>query len=861
MSRAKLDVEKERKFVDREVCIDVLRDNIQKLGTQEHKVLFYYGIAGIGKSILLEKLQNILDNEYPEVLWGLIDLKSTGIRKVDNFLLTLKKQFEDEYKAKFYLFNTVHAIYSKKAHPEIPLQIQNYPLVKEGGFLNELINLLNKYTFIPVRFSFYMINNAPDYIKKNLITGKLDIHKLISMKTQELERLLPRFFAEDFKLFLGTDSKVCIFIDTYEALWEGIFDIDNFHQKDKWIRDDLISNMHGVSWIISGREKLRWASVCDQKWQMWLEQQEVEELSKYYCTIFLKKCLIKDKDIQEIIINASKGVPLYLSVSVRTFEDIIINKKRQPTSEDFGKTQPEIFENFVRYHDKSEIHALEALSVLNFWNRDIFDLLMKYFGLVLQFGAFSNLIESTIIKKDIYGQYSMHQLMRNSLQEHLDSVDRENVHKFMFEYYKNKLENIDSKAITPEHETALREAFYHAKESQEAEELFYWFNKVQEPFDIAAHWQLIVPMYEEMLQILETKIGTEHHNGAAFIHNLAVLYFNMGDYKKALQNDQMALEITEKVLGPEHPDVAPILSNLAGLYCNKGDYKEALLLAKRSLDIREKVLGPEHSCVATALNNLAFIHQARHQDRKDYEKALSLYQRALDIREKVLGPEHTDVAQTLNNLAYLYQMMDDYEKALPLYNKALEINEKLLGPQHPEVAINLTNLARFYYKVKNYEKALQLYNKALEINEKVLGPEHIDVTPTLNDLALIYRQIGDYEKALSLHKKALDIRVKVWGPENPVVEQTLNDLTTFYYDLVLLYCSMEKYEKALLLYQRALDIVKKILGPQHPNVALIQFDFLLIYSMTGMMNNYKKTLPEKTLPLYQGALDICEKEK
>src|SRR5674536_180127 len=203
----------------------------------------------------------------------------------------------------------------------------------------------------------------------------------------------------------------------------------------------------------------------------------------------------------------------------------------------------------------------------------------------------------------------MHQLMRKSWQEYQENEKneeqdhRKSVHEFMLSYYVNKLENLDIKKITREHKVALIEAFYHAKESLEAEDLLNWFITVSDPFNRAAFWQLIAPMHKEILQIIEA----------------------------------------EPELGPEHQDVATTLNNLAGLYRQMGDYEKALPLYQRALDIREKVLGPQHPSVATTLNNLAGLYESM----GDYEKALPLYQRALEIIEKVLGPQHPDVATTL----------------------------------------------------------------------------------------------------------------------------------------------------------------------------------------------------------------------
>ena len=97
----------------------------------------------------------------------------------------------------------------------------------------------------------------------------------------------------------------------------------------------------------------------------------------------------------------------------------------------------------------------------------------------------------------------------------------------------------------------------------------------------AAFWQLITPMYEEMLQILEAELGPEHPSVATSLNNLAGLYRHMGDYDKALPLFQRALDIREKVLGPQHPDVATSLNNLALLYRHMGDYDKALPLYQK----------------------------------------------------------------------------------------------------------------------------------------------------------------------------------------------------------------------------------------------------------------------------------------
>jgi len=116
---------------------------------------------------------------------------------------------------------------------------------------------------------------------------------------------------------------------------------------------------------------------------MFLEWHQVEELLEKNCIKFLEDCCIENKDIRDIIIEASERVPYYLHLSVDIFEKITIYKNRQPTSEDFGKTQQEIFKKFMEYLDKDELSTLVVLSTTNFWDRDLFEILMAKFDLRL----------------------------------------------------------------------------------------------------------------------------------------------------------------------------------------------------------------------------------------------------------------------------------------------------------------------------------------------------------------------------------------------------------------------------------------------------------------------------------------------
>ncbi|WP_048183287.1 tetratricopeptide repeat protein [Methanosarcina siciliae] len=172
------------------------------------------------------------------------------------------------------------------------------------------------------------------------------------------------------------------------------------------------------------------------------------------------------------------------------------------------------------------------------------------------------------------------------------------------------LSNIDVKNITEEHKTALMEGFYHANFALEPSELLKWLITTSELFDNAALWSISFPLYEEMLEIQETKLPSEHIDIAVTLHKIAASYYRKGKYKDALLFYLRSLEIRERCLGHEHPDVANVLSSMVWNYFQMGEYNKALSLGNRSLKIL-KALGTEPLSIAKASNAVAVIHKKR----------------------------------------------------------------------------------------------------------------------------------------------------------------------------------------------------------------------------------------------------------
>lgn len=194
---------------------------------------------------------------------------------------------------------------------------------------------------------------------------------------------------------------------------------------------------------------------------------------------------------------------------------------------------------------------------------------------------------------------------------------------------------------------------------------------------------------------------------ARLLQNLANLYENHDNFRKAEEALDKVIKLTEKIAGPESNDVAEFLNNLAILYQNEFRCAEAESLFVRALAIREKTWGKEHPNTALSLNNLAGLYD----NQRRFAEAESLYVRALAIREKALGPKHPETALSLNSLAWLYFGQGRFAEAEPMFVRALAILEKSLGPEHPNTWIVLENYFLLLHQTEQQEKAEQIVTR------------------------------------------------------------------------------------------------------------------------------------------------------
>jgi len=350
--------------------------------------------------------------------------------------------------------------------------------------------------------------------------------------------------------------------------------------------------------------------------------------------------------------------------------------------------------------------------------------------------------------------------------------------------------------------------------------------------------------FQNEISVLQNKINQFEKSGdtnskdyADLLNNLAMKYFQTGQYDDAESLYLESLKVKKKILGINTLEYANTLNNLAYLYNEVGKNSESEKLFLESLDIYKTKTGERNVNYATLTNNLGLFYL----NTGNYEKAEKLISYALEIRKELLGVEHPDYAASLNNISSLYSEQGNYSKAEPLLLEATRINKILYGESSNIYLVSLNNLAQLYSDHAKYSQAESLYLEVLEKRKKVLGEKHPDYALTLNNLAVLYTVEGKYSEAEPLYLNSLEIREEVLGKEHPDYAVSLSNIAQFYHE-------QNNYSKSEAFYLESLQIKKDILGKEHPSYALTLDNLAVLYNDEGKYLKAEK--------LYLEALEI-----
>jgi tetratricopeptide (TPR) repeat protein len=178
-----------------------------------------------------------------------------------------------------------------------------------------------------------------------------------------------------------------------------------------------------------------------------------------------------------------------------------------------------------------------------------------------------------------------------------------------------------------------------------------------------------LPIYLKAIELSKrTAVAADAADAPCALNELALAYERDGQYDNAEHYFQECIKS-----GARKPQkdwfYAAYLSNLANLFFYKHRYADSEKLYQEALLIRQKEFGPDFPTTILSMNQLAnvYLHESK------YEAAEHLCLKAVKFKTKVLEIDGFLVASALDNLGRSYVGQKRYDEAILVYIEALRI--------------------------------------------------------------------------------------------------------------------------------------------------------------------------------------------
>jgi hypothetical protein len=355
-------------FTNRADLIETFELNVERKQPESHRILVFYGDGGIGKSLLLRKLELLYRKRYPRAIIGRLDFAGADTTPPDVLLYRLRCSFP---KLPFPSFTLALSEYGRRFHPEQLYGNDRKDLLGNAGpYVDVLaggLEMLAQVSGVGLAITAMKAAAKAQQQLKDWIEQRAEPWLLCSEGFSEEEMLaqLPLQWARDFRHALTSqlqetwDETITysgppplIVLDTYEPLWHGGMAHSGVRRilREKWLMD-LVTELPEVLWLIAGRPRLSWEEIYDPDWKEICEQHLVGRLSDEDARHFLAMRGVNEPAIVEEIIGQAKGVPFYLEAESQLFD---LTPPFERRSETFGGTHQEVIERLLTYLDPSE---------------------------------------------------------------------------------------------------------------------------------------------------------------------------------------------------------------------------------------------------------------------------------------------------------------------------------------------------------------------------------------------------------------------------------------------------------------------------------------------------------------------------
>jgi hypothetical protein len=694
-------------FIDREEAKELYRNKLNN-NEKEYNVLVFYGVGGIGKSKLRKEICRLHKEENDKGVSFYLDLNAPEDRNLGTGILKLVDSCDDK-KIDFKCFELAYALYFRKKNPGAQYG-------REKGFLTDNTFFGISLNIIGI-FDSGITGTAAEIVEKTIraISNrtinnevKEELKNFDNYSIAEMEEMLPLFFQYDLQSYLKKHkhTKVLIVFDTFEALNENVLEKIHRNKNERWIQD--IISYFGIAdfpdnkllTMIFGRDKIEW----DQDWMSLLDQYQLKEFEADYSEEYLKKAGIDNEEMVTAIVQSSKGYPFLLYLSAETYANMK-NAGKEPTPKDFDGSYAQVIERFIYNLDKDTVEALRLMSIPNYYNVEIFELLIKEYGVSFYMTEFEQFNKYSFVTCDETGkEFYIHDLMRRGILEKTSESLIRQAHQTLLRYFSDKM----GKDVVTKYVFGM---FYHARKGLTIQEFNEWLDKPVNDKD-------------KLTPIDGMKMQQERGEQRILMQ---IIEGVLTDYKELpkLKIDLINIYIDTVHLGGDYERAVEICEKYLGQYTDENIFGDEQLIKMRIRKIHHSMFYmPVDGLIAEAKTILEGVNIQRYPEQYnellfllggnlgllygDLEEASKWLAMSMDYAQK--HGFDAFIHRTIRKQADILLALDDADGALNLINQTVTVDSTKDDINSRYKIYLMGVLGEVYRKIGNLDFAWQCYD-------------------------------------------------------------------------------------------------------------------------------------------------------
>jgi tetratricopeptide (TPR) repeat protein len=235
-------------------------------------------------------------------------------------------------------------------------------------------------------------------------------------------------------------------------------------------------------------------------------------------------------------------------------------------------------------------------------------------------------------------------------------------------------------------------------------------------------------------------------------NNIGMVYWNKGNYDKALKYYLTSLKIDEE-LGNQ-TGMASSYNNVGLIYWSQEDYDKALDNFTQVITIYSQI--KDKKGMAGAYCNIGGVNY--YKGKMDI--SIAFFKKALMLYEEV--NYKPGMSTTCVNIADVLIEQKKYEEALEYTTRSLKIEEEI--GNKAQMCYAYMSIAKNYYVRNIYPKAIENFNYAIAIAKEINALKQL--SESYLAISEVYQKMNNYKDAFEYHQKYTDVKDSILNKES-----------------------------------------------------------------------------------------------